>query len=187
MRTELRHPLALLAILAFPAAAQADGHSATANGAATAQIVAPLTVTRVSDLDFGTIFASAAPGVVTVSPEGSASYGGGVHPACAGADCASPHAAAFAVRGEPDRSYAIVVPARIVANGTSSDPGDETPPDIAVNDIALRTDSRPADGASGQLGRTGADRFTIGGTLEIPAGLRSSRYRATIAITINYI
>lgn len=178
----------LLALLTCPAGvAMANGLSSSTNGSAAAEVVAPLVVTREADLDFGTIFASSSAGTVTVSSGGAAAYGGGAQPACAGTACASPHAAAFAVRGEAGRSYAIAIPSSIVAIGSSSSPTGGIPPDLTVDALTVRTASRPASGVSGQLDANGVDRFTIGGTLQVPAGLASSHYRATITVSINYI
>ncbi|OYW73562.1 MAG: hypothetical protein B7Z37_21040 [Verrucomicrobia bacterium 12-59-8] len=182
------HKLLLLGMLGVPLArAEAHGSSAAAYGVSAAQVIAPLAVSREADLDFGTIFGTAAPGSVTISAQGTASYSGGAQPACAGAACTRPHAAAFAVRGEPDRSYVVSLPAFVIAAGTSLNPAGDTPPDLIVSALFVRTASRMTSGASGRLDRTGADRFTIGGRLDVPSGLHASYYRATVTVSINYI
>jgi len=177
-------PLAVMAsLLASPA--WANGQSATASGVGRAEVVAPLVVTRESDLDFGSILAGTRPGTVTISPAGVASYGGGVDSACAGADCAAGHAARFAVHGESGRSYTIAVPDSVIAEGTALQAGDAAPP-LTVGGLGVRSDSRPSEGAAGQLDASGSDGFQVGGTLVVPPGVPAARYRATVPVTVNY-
>lgn len=179
-----RFALAALAVLAA-VPAHAGGLSGHADGTAQAQVVAPLTMTRQADLDFGSIFATTAAGTVAVSPDGSADYAGGAQSACLGGACAGPHPARFAVHGEPGRGYVIAVPATVVATGTMTDSGAAAPP-LTVSALAARSASRPDAGPAGLLDAQGADSFDIGGTLMVPAGLPAARYRATIAVIVTY-
>ncbi|MBU6267171.1 MAG: DUF4402 domain-containing protein [Sphingomonadales bacterium] len=171
------------AVVAVPAGA--SGLAATAAGQARAEVVAPLVVTREADLDFGAVLAGNSAGTVTVSSAGVASYGGGVDAACAGGGCAAVHAARFAVQGEGGRSYTIAVPDAVTAQGTALQVGDSAPP-LTVGGLSVRSDSRPGDGAVGQLDAAGRDGFGIGGTLQVPAGVPAARYRATVPVTVTY-
>jgi hypothetical protein len=158
----------------------------SANGASQAQVVAPLTVTRSSDLDFGSIFAASAAGTVTVTPAGLISYGGGAQSACIGGSCATAHAAAFSVQGEAGRTYNIAVPGQVSATGTVLNPSGAAPPPLVVGTITVRSDSRPDAGPGGRLDAQGQDHFQIGGTLYAPANLPSARYRATVPVVVTY-
>lgn len=179
--------IAMLPALAlFAAPAHAAGLSATATGQAQAQVIDPLIVTRESDLEFGAVFAANSPGTVTVSSQGEATFAGGAQPACISGSCFAAHAARFTVRGEPGRSYVISVPSRITATGTATDGSDRAAPPLSVGAITVRSASRPSEGAAGQLDVDGHDRFEVGGTLEIPAGLPSASYRATIPVIVTY-
>ncbi|MDE2404541.1 MAG: DUF4402 domain-containing protein [Sphingomonadales bacterium] len=177
-----------VAVAALAAAAPADGLAAsgqaTATGEARAEVAAPLVVTREADLDFGSIFAGSAAGAVTVSPGGVASYAGGVQPACAGG-CGGVGAARFAVQGEGGRSYAVAVPAGVTAQGTATEAGAAAPP-LDVTGLTVRSDSRPGAGAAGRLDGSGRDEFSVGGTLQVPAGLPAARYRATVPVIVTY-
>ena len=155
-----------------------------ASGIATATVIHPLTVSQLADLDFGMV-ASDAGGVgsVTIAPGNSAIlYEGAARPGCS-ADVACPagHAARFSVTGKEGSSYSISVPSRIGARDPASDQ-----PALTVESITIQTRSRPAAGATGQLDATGHDSFGVGGTLQVPAGLRAGRYRISIPVVVFY-
>lgn len=179
----MRGALCLIAgaLIALPAPALAEG--ATATGSATAEVIAPLVVTHEADLDFGTVFASPSPGSVTVSAAGGASYSGGTRPACIPGACASPHPARFGVSGEAGRSYLVMAPSALVADG---DAGGAAVPGLPVDGLSVRTASRPDAGPEGALDPSGEDRFELGGTLHLPADAPSAHYRATIPVMVVY-
>lgn len=166
----------LLALVPAAAAAQSDH----ASGAASAQIVAPLTVTGQTDLDFGTVVSSAQAGTVTVSATGATSIAGGVRAVC----CAVARPATFLVDGEPGRAYTVSVPADILAQGTAT--RGPAPPDLLVSDITISTASRPADNEGGVLDVAGRDSFSVGGTLHLPGNVPPAQYRATVPVVVIY-
>ncbi len=170
--------------LAVPA--HADGLSSSAGGEAAAQVVAPLIVTRESDLEFGAVFAGASPGAVSVSSRGGTTYSGGAQPACVAGACHSASAARFTVSGEAGRTYIVSVPTRITATGTLADGSGAPAAPLSVNAIEASSASRRTEGPVGQLDAQGRDRFEVGGTLEVPAGLPSASYRATIPVIVTY-
>ena len=182
---------ATLALLASPA--QAAGNSATAMGLATAEVIAPITVTQSADLDFGVIVSSAlASGTVLIAPgagqSSGAQYGGGVSAGCdPSLGCPVPHPAQFTVAGEANRSYAIAAPSSISITGEALNAGQSTPPVLTVNGITLRSASRPADGPAGQLDANGHDSFSLGGTLAVPPAVAPARYRVTLQVIVTYI
>ena len=105
-----------------PAAFAQPGQSASAQGTASATVVAALQASQEQDLSFGAIIAGEeAGGEVTVDPAGGpARYGGGVRPACTGsAGGCHPHPARFAVSGAAERSYAITLPDEVTGAGSN--------------------------------------------------------------------
>jgi hypothetical protein len=174
----------VLLLAAASGPALAGGRSATATGAAQAEIVAPLVVKREADLDFGAIFATTAPGTVMLGADGTWSYTGGAYPACAPGACGPLHPAAFDVAGEGGRAYLVTLPSAVTATGTT--PQGTAAPPLDVAGLTVRTASRPSAGPAGQLDATGHDRFQVGGTLHVPAGIPAASYRATIAVMVTY-
>ena len=132
--------------------------AATAQGEATALVVAPITITHQTNaaLDFG-VFAAAA-GQVSVSTGGVA--GGSI------AQLGTVSADAFDVAGDANRSFSIVTNSGSVTNGATS--------------MTFTTTSA----SSGLLDGTGNASFTVGGTLTVggtePAGTYSGSYDATV-------
>lgn len=71
--------LAAVVATASPAFAQQATVSASASGEARGLVLQPLTLTKVDDLDFGTVISTAAPGTVVIdADDGSRSVTGGV-------------------------------------------------------------------------------------------------------------
>lgn len=178
----------VLALLAASPAAAASRSSATARGAAEAVVVEPIVVTMLSNLDFGMLTSSrTASGAVTVDAASSAHYTGGASPACLGGGGACPgiHASRFAVRGEAGRSYVVSAPGVLVASGTLAGSAGAAP-DLVIETLSVRTESRPESGPSGTLDVNGQDRFSIGGTLIVPAGTSAAHYQATLSVVVTY-
>lgn len=171
-----------VAALALPARAPA----ATALGQAGAEVVTPITVTPLADLDFGVIATSSLAGSVTVSAAGGASFAGGAAGLCDGSACVDPHPARFAVSGEANRSYAVATPAAITITGAPLTAGEAPPPDLVIAGLTVRAASRPGAGAGGTLDSGGADSFTVGGTLTLPGQLPPARYRAVVPVVVTY-
>ena len=171
--------------------AVASGSSASAQGFAQATVIQPIVVSVLSNLDFGMLTASqTAGGTVTIDPGSSAHYSGGASPACLGGGaCPGVHASHFAVRGEAARSYVVSAPGALIASGTLSGPGPGTgaaAPDLAIETLTVRTQSRPGSGPAGTLDVNGQDTFSIGGTLIVPAGTSAAHYQATLPVIITY-
>ncbi|MCX7284632.1 MAG: DUF4402 domain-containing protein [Novosphingobium sp.] len=152
------------------------------HGHASAEIVVSLTVTRHADLEFGAIASSSQPGTVTVSPVGESVATGGSRIIC----CMASQAARFSVDGEAGRAYTISIPASVIARGDPVRKSAARPPDLVVNDLKARTESRPDSGASGVLDGAGKDGFSVGGTLHIPGNVPPARYEASVPVTVVY-
>ncbi len=179
---------AILALLAAPLA-PAPARAASAQGTAEATVIQPLVITRISDLDFGTVtLAPGTSGSVTVDPASGIRFGGGASAACLSGSggCAAAHASRFAVRGEAGRDYTIIAPAGIMASGTLLDGSSGAAPDLAIAAIRVRTQSRPDGGLSGTLDHDGRDVFDVGGALIVPAGTPAARYRAVLPVIVTY-
>ncbi len=166
----------------------APAWATSAQGQAEATVIEPLVITRISDLDFGTVtLTPGTAGSVTIDPASGIRFGGGASAACmSGGGCASAHASRFAVRGEAGRDYTVQVPAVIMASGTLLGASFGVAPDLAIGSIAVRTQSRPGSGFSGTLDGNGRDVFDVGGALIVPAGTPPARYRAVLPIIVTY-
>ena len=156
-------------MIAFTAGTFAQS-SDTEQTTATATIVGPLALTKVSDMDFGTIAVTGAAGTVVLGTDNSrTAVGPALVPPAAGV------AASFTVNGEASRSFTITLPANGVVtlvNGANS---------MAVNDFLHSAGGAPA------LDGSGAAAFTVGATLSVAAAQVAGVYTsANFPVTINY-
>jgi len=177
--------IVLVVAIASSAPAFAAGSSAEEQGRAQAEIVRPLVVTREQDLAFGAVFAGNVPGLVTVTASARVVYQGGVEAACVQGLCSAPHPASFLVRGEPGRSYRVEVPDSVQATGVLAG-GSGPAAALTVAGLMVDTISTPGTGGSGSLDDSGQDRFTVGGTLQIPAQQPAANYRASVPVIVTY-
>jgi hypothetical protein len=149
--------------------AQASDY-ATATAAAT--IVAPISITKTIDMEFGNIAVGATDGTVVLDPAGSRTPTGGITlPAATG----TVSAASFDVEGEGTYTYAITLPASVVLTRQT---GTET---MTVNAFT----STPS--AIGTL-LGGAQTLTVGATLNVSTGQVPGNYvsSAPFTVTVNY-
>lgn len=166
--------------------------AASATGAAAADIISPIAVRQIRDLDFGELAANAeSAGSVKIAPGGSgAIYGGSAHSACAPpTPCLSPHFAQFEVSGEANRAYTIAVPAHASVAGEQVGDGLAprfAPPLVVIDDIQIRSASRPDAGRAGWLDSSGRDSFDLGGTLRLPAATPPARFRISVEVIVTY-
>lgn len=155
---------AAVAVLATPAFA-APGDTATEQGAATAEVVAPISLTHVAAaaLDFGTFTTGDLGGTVVVTTAGAGSATGEVTLVTGSAEAADQ----FDVAGDANRSFSITTGGGTVANGGTT-----------------MTFTTTAAG-SGTLDGTGAASFSVGGVLSVaggePAGVYTGSYDVTVA------
>ncbi len=137
---------------------------------ATATIIGPLALTKVSDMDFGIIAVTGTAGTVILGTDNSRTAAGpALVPPAAGV------AASFTVNGEASRSFTITLPANgavTLVNGANS---------MAVNDFLHSAGVAPSlDGA-------GVAAFTVGATLSVGAAQAAGVYNsANFPVTINY-
>lgn len=162
--------LALLAaagaVISAPAMA-APGNTDSATGAATAEVVAPITITHDLNaaLDFGTFTAGTAVGTVTVSQLGvGTTTGDAIHVAGSVESADS-----FTVTGDANRGFNLTA-----TNGSVSNAGGATM--NFTTDIA----------ASGTLDATGSASVTVGGTLSVAASQAPGVYSGDYQVTATY-
>jgi len=137
---------------------------------ATATIVGPLALTKVSDMDFGTIAVTGTAGTVVLGTDNSrTAVGPALVPPAAGV------AASFTVAGEVSRTFTITLPADGAV--TLSGPG----VDMGVTSFQHSMGANPA------LDGSGAAAFTVGATLSVGAAQVAGVYTsANFPVTINY-
>jgi len=135
---------------------------------ATAVIVGPLALTKVSDMDFGTIATTGTAGDVVLATDGTRTPTG---VALVGAATGTP--ASFTVNGEASRAFTVTLPAD---GDVSLINGANTMPANSFNHNA------PA-----QLDGGGAAAFTVGATLVVGAAQAPGTYTsANFPVTVNY-
>lgn len=165
-----KYGLAALAALAVatPAVAQQKSATATAKGV----VLEPLTLTWVSDLDFGTVAGSAAAGTVSVDPDSALR-------AATGGVTLVPSAfsrARFDGLGQAAQTVGLTLtpPAGNVLVG----PGGAT---VSVNSMTI-----DAAGTTRVLGGSGAFTVYVGGTFGIAANQANGTYQALFQLTADY-
>src|SRR5665647_1734235 len=137
---------------------------------ATATIVGPLALTKLSDMNFGTIAVTGTAGTVVLGTDNSrTAVGPALVPPAAGV------AASFTVSGDVSRTFVITLPAdgtvSLISGGNN----------MAANTFVHNAGANPA------LNGAGAAAFTVGATLSVaaaqPAGVYTS---ANFPVTISY-
>ncbi|MEI6695107.1 MAG: DUF4402 domain-containing protein [Bacteroidota bacterium] len=163
----------LMAGFSFKVMAQA-----TLSTTAGAKIVAPITITQTSVLHFGTMaILAGSPGTCVLSTQGARTATGGVN---LSAQTPTAGNAAYTVGGAINTTFAITLPSIItVTNGTPAQ-------DMIIDNLLARTTSAAANGLTGTLNGSGADAFTIGGTLNVAAGQPAAIYSGNFNVTVAY-
>lgn len=164
MKQIVKTLFAAVVMIAFSVTANAQG-SATASGNAAARIIAPITLTAVNTLHFGTMFNNVG-GTVTVTPAGGRSAVGVNLSALAPLHTAG----SFDVGGEAGLTYTITLPADgtvTIASGANT---------MAINGFNYN--------AAATL--TVPETFTVGAVLTVAAGQPSGTYTGTYSVTVAY-
>lgn len=163
----------LLTAAAVVSAFAATSATAAPVGASTpatakAQIVKPLTLTKVQDLDFGTILLPVVPAAatVTVSSAGVATCTGGT--TCAG----SPKQAIFNLTGTNNQVVRIFSAATNLTNANDST-------------TIVFTPAPPATVTMPNSGNTGAN-FNVGGAIAITTTTTDGVYTGNMNVTVDY-
>lgn len=145
--------------------------SETANASAT--IVIPISIEKVSDMDFGNVAVSASNGgTVELTPAGSRSaVGGTTLPSITG----TVSAASFTVSGTPSYTYSITLPNSVTIEDAFSN-------SMTVDVFT----SNPS--STGQLSVGGSQVLNVGATLNVSAAQPAGVYTSTtpFTVTVNY-
>lgn len=157
----------LAAVAAFATSAPAFAQDNQADGSATAEVVAPITLTHVAgaSLNFGT-FTAGTGGTVVVARNGGGSSTGDVV-LLAGSTESSDE---FTVEGDADRRFSITTGN---SNVTHTD---------GTTTMAFTTDAR----GNHTLDTAGDADFTVGGTLTVGADQLAGDYAGTYVVTVDY-
>ncbi|MCA0902918.1 DUF4402 domain-containing protein [Qipengyuania aquimaris] len=157
--------LAAAAVAFATPAMAAPGDTATDSGTATAEIVAPITITHDGGaLDFGIVIPGTAVGTVVVTQGGAGSVTGDALFVSGSTNAAD----SFTVTGDANRAYSIVTTGGSVTSGGNS--------------MTFTTDAP----ASGTLSATGSDSFSVGGTLNVGANQAAGTYSGNYDATVSY-
>lgn len=157
-------------------------YAASASTSASANIVAPLTITENTALDFGTLVPDTVAQTVTVTAAGAISATGAIA-------LVSGHSAGnFTVQGTSGESYIITDPGAVVINSGANN--------MTVNAWRFTTaDCTEATAAACGGGVTvipgvapalSTDTMTVGATLNVGANQAAGAYTATFNMTVNY-
>jgi hypothetical protein len=141
-----------------------SANAATATADARARILAPITVTKNTDLDFGTIVVGTTAGTATVSTAGARTCTAAL--VCTGGTVS---AANFSVSGTSGAVVTVATPASVsLASG-------------ANNMSASLTSSAATVTLTG-----GTGTFNVGGVLSVGASQAAGNYVGTFTVTVDY-
>jgi hypothetical protein len=161
MKKFVKFVAAAAALTAGVSSAQAAN---TASASATAVIIAPVSVAKNTDLDFGSIAANlTASGDVTIDAAGARNCGVGL--ACSG----STTAAGFTITGVTGQNVSIGL----------------TDSTIQLTSGANTMDVQLVPSVS-SMALDGTDTFAVGGTLTVGAAQAAGNYTGTFQVEVNY-
>jgi spore coat protein U-like protein len=170
-----------LALIAFAlGAATVSGGASAANNAtatATATVVTPISITKATDLSFGSFYPGASSGTVDVNTNGTRGATGGVVTSALGVPAA---AAKFDVVGQNSATYTIAYASGVTLTGPGAP--------MALTQVSDLTGAGGAATlvAAGALSGAGTQSIYIGGSLAVAANQVSGAYTGTISATVNY-
>jgi len=164
--------VAVVSAIAAPAMAQS---SATQSTTASVKIVQPITLTKNSDLAFGTVVKpTTGSNTVTVSTSSDTPALTGAGDAALAASTTS--RADFTVGGEGAQTFSITVPASVTMTRSG---GSET---LAVT----LTKSASSGSLSGSMGSAGSATFDVGGAFTVSSSTTSGAYSGSFNTTVAY-
>lgn len=143
-------------------------NSALASASAAVTLITPISITKATDLEFGTFVASPTQGTITMTPAGSVTTSGGVTQ-ISGATITP---ATFGVSGQTGQTYAITLPETVALTGAVE--GDA----LSLGEFT----STPEN--SGTIGND--QIISVGATLTVPGNSTAGTYTGTFDVTVNY-
>lgn len=178
MNTNLSKLVGVIGALVMAGGAMAQSNQ-TASSAASAIVIAPLTIAKTGDLNFGNVVAGAALGTVVLLPAGTRSATGGTTFSAGFPGTLS--AAKFDLTGEGVYTYAITLPGTVTLSDTVSTPNTMTATGFTV--AAGTTGS--VDGLIGTLAG-GLGNLDVGATLNVGAAQVPGTYTGSFDVTVAY-
>lgn len=159
-------------ILGFASTSFAQS-SVTAPATASATLLAPFSIDKMTDMNFGKLAVVSTDGTVTldydgkVTPHGGVKLMGGTH-----------SAASFTVTGEGKSTFSISYPTTITLTGSVSG-------SLTVSDILC---DKGSTGSTGTLSDGGSLDLRVRGTLNVPANSVAGIYTNStgLTVTVNY-
>jgi len=164
------------AVICSAAAGPVCAEPVRATATASIEVIAPLSVTITQTLSFGRLQVQGgkSPAYVTIDPAAA------VLRKCVNVTCLSGGEAAMIaiIRGEPNRSYRITLPASVAS----------TPGSLTVSGLKTisATRGKVAVNGYGRLNANGLEEVRIGGTLLLNKTARLGVYTANVPIAVLY-
>lgn len=172
--TKMRLTLGIAALAAtFVAASPAAAQTASADGVARGVVVQPLTLTWISDLDFGTVVSTAAPGTVRIAATaaGTRTVLGGVNAVASYPGGAAQFQGAGTTNQDVDLTLSWPT---LLASGANT---------ITVNDMYL---DGGTDTQTVTIGATGVFNVYVGGEFALAANQPAGLYEGDFQLTAEY-
>jgi hypothetical protein len=158
-----------LLMIAFTNQLKAQTSSATETANATANIVQPLQINKIVDLDFGDIAAGTAIGTVTIdATTGNRTSTGGVTLIATN----DGNEANFEIQGYANATFSIALPTSIIISSGSDD--------MTVDNFVSSL------GAAGTLDALGEADLNVGADLHVDANQTPGLYIGTFDVTVAY-
>lgn len=166
--------IAATVVFSSPVAAQVVSDTATAE--ARGLVLQPLTLTKVEDLDFGTILASTIAGTVSIDADtGGRSVTGGVMPVASNPGQRALFAGAGTATQQVDLTLTPPVNSVLVSTSNPSDT-------IVITSMVLDA----GNSTTRTIDSTGAFQVGVGGDFAIAAGQPNGLYTASFDLTADY-
>ena len=160
------------AVFALTAFATTSNAQSTATASTTAVLVTPISITKVTDMHFGTVAASATGGQVALDyADGRTATGGASLPA----GSTTQKTAVFTVNGEGNSGFSISVPSSsITLTGSVSG--------------SMTVSGFTCDLGSSSTLASGTKTLKVKATLNVPANAAAGTYTnaSDLAVTVNY-
>ena len=151
------------AIFGFAATSFGQNASASANASASVELITPLGINKLEDLDFGVLASSQADGTAVLTTAGVLSATGGVQ-----IMSGTPTVGEFEVTGEGNTAITVTVPATVVMESGAN----QLTVALAHNNITALS--------------SGTATILVGGTITIPGGSAKGNYTKTFTVTVDY-
>ena len=155
--------------VAFTHTIQAQSVSAGAN------IVAPISLTEITALHFGSMIPGLSGGTCVLSTSGVRTQTGTVMLVNIGT---AAQTATYSVGGRENATYAITLPANITVSYLTNN--------MIVDNLKAAASSTGSEGLMGTLSTSGTDFFAIGGTLNVNADQMVGTYTGSFTVTVAY-